>query len=449
MKNFDVIIIGGSAAGLVSALSGKANYKDKSFLLIRKEKEALVPCGIPYIFGTLSSIDQNIMPLTGILNSKIEFKQSEVIEISKENKSVRTIDGEEFSYEKLILATGSTPIFPNWIKNKDLDNIFLIPKDKIYLNKVKEKLENLNTVVVIGAGFIGVEISDELKKMGKKVYLLEILPNILKKAFDAEIAKVAEEILLKRGVELKTNVVVKEILGKEKVEAVLLDNGEEIKTDAVILSVGYKPNTSLAKKAGLELNSFGGIKVDNYLRTIDENIFAVGDCAAKVDFITRKDVPIMLASTATSEARIAGMNLYNLSTIISFKGTIAIFSTLIGNTAFASAGISEEEAKENNFEIVVDKFEGMDKHPASLPNTNKQLVKLIVAKDSGSIIGGEIIGGESVGELINVIGLAIQNKMTITELYTIQIGTHPLLTSAPTKYPLIKVAEKIILAMKK
>ena len=445
MKKFDVIVIGGSAAGLVSAMTGKANHPDKSFLLIRKEKDALVPCGIPYIYGTLESSEQNIMPLAGLKNAGIEFKQDEVIEVNKGDKTLKTADGSSFQYEKLIFATGSTPYMPDWLKGSTLENVFVIPKDKSYLDNLKNKLIDLKKVVVIGAGFIGVEISDELNKLGKNVTLVEVLPSILGKVFDFEIANAAEDVLDSRGVKLRTNIAVEEIIGNEKVEAVILKNGKRLEADAVILSMGYRPNTELAAKTGLKLNKLGAIEVDSYLRTEDKDIFAAGDCAAKVDFITREDTPVMLASTAASEARIVGMNLYNLSVVRSFTGTVAVFSTAIGDTAFAAAGITEDGAKKNGFEVVVGKSEGIDRHPGKLPGAKKQFVKLIAAKDSQVIMGGEVIGGESAGELINVIGLAIQNSMTITELYTYQIGTHPLLTSAPTKYPLIKAAESILL----
>ncbi len=445
MKNYDIIIIGGSAAGIVTALTGKSNYPNKSFLLIRKEKDAFVPCGIPYIFGTLKTSEQNIMPIQGLLKAGIEFKQDEVIEINRKDKTIKTNDGLEFKYEKLVFATGSTPYLPTWLKGYDLQNVFTIPKDKIYLDDVKEKLNNFKKIIVIGAGFIGVEISDELNKAGKDVTLIEKLPSILGKAFDSEIAKEGEKILIEKGIKLLTNTSVKEIKGFEKTTGVILENGEELEAEAIVLSMGYKPNTELALKSGFELNKFGAIKVDSYLRTEDTDIFAVGDCSAKVDFITRRYTPIMLASTAASEARLVGLNLFSFSTVRAFIGTIAIFSTVIGDFAFASAGITEEEAKKSNFDVITGVFEGIDKHPGTLPNTKKQIVKLISTKDAEVIIGGEIIGGESIGELINVIGIAIQSRMTITELYMAQIGTHPLLTSAPTNYPLIKAAEKILL----
>ena len=444
MKKYDVITIGGSASGLVSAMTGKKNNKEKSFLLIRKEKDTMVPCGIPYIFNALDSSDKNIIPLGGLKNLDVDFLQDEVVKIDRENKVVTAKSGEEFGYEKLIIATGSTPYRPAWLKGNDLENVFVIPKDKIYLDKIKEKFKGMKKIVIIGAGFIGVEVSEQLSRSGKDVTLIEVLPGILGKALDSEIASIAQEELEKEDVTVKTGVKVTEIFGNKKVEGVILETGEKIEADAVVLSMGYRPNVALAKECGLELNKLGAIQVDGYMRTEDDDVFAVGDCAAKVDFITRRATPIMLASTAASEARIAGMNLYNLSLVRRFTGTIAIFSTKVGNKAFAAAGLTEEEAKKNGIEIEVGYFEGMDKHPGTLENTSKQIVKLIATKDSDIIIGGELVGGDSVGELINVIGREIQNGTIVTELYTSQIGTHPLLTAAPTNYPLIKAAEEIL-----
>jgi len=151
----------------------------------------------------------------------------------------------------------------------------------------------------------------------------------------------------------------------------------------------------------------------------------------------------MLASTACAEARIAAMNLYKLCTIKTFGGTIAIFSTAIGKTGFAAAGLTENQAVKEGFSVVTGTFKGVDKHPGTLLGTHKQIVKLIVARESGVILGGEVIGGSSTGELINIIGLAIQNKMAVNSILTAQIGTHPLLFATPTAYPIIKAAEVI------
>ncbi|MFC1944539.1 FAD-dependent oxidoreductase [Chloroflexota bacterium] len=441
MEKTNVLVIGGSAAGIVAATTGKSFYPGKDFLLIRKEEQVLVPCGIPYIFGSLEGSEQNIIADTVLTNGGVRYKTDEVISIDKENKVCETANGTEISFEKLVLALGSIPTVPKWLKGTDLANAFLIPKDKEYLDEMASKLDGCKRVAVIGGGFIGVEVADELNKRGKDVTIVELLPHILNLAFDEELAIEAEETLKSRGVRIKGGHGIKEIVGDSKVTGVLLNDGEEIDADAVILSIGYQPNTALAEKSGIEINEKGFIRVNEYMRTDDPDILAVGDCAEKRSFVTRTQRNIMLASTACAEARIAGMNLYKLSTVKTFGGTIAIFCTAIGDTAFGAAGVTESLAKERGFDVLTGTFQGIDKHPGTLPSTKKQVVKLIVAQESGVILGGEVIGGASTGELTNLIGFAIQNRMTVNTILTAQIGTHPMLTAPPTAYPLIKAAE--------
>lgn len=350
-------------------------------------------------------------------------------------------NGNSISYDKLIIATGSQPFVPGWLKGADKKGVYTIPKNKVYLDQLMTELETCENVVVVGAGFIGVEMSDELNKSGKNITLVEIQDRILGAAFDEEVAKDAETKLSDRGVKILTGLGIQSIEGQDKVESVTLSNGETLKADAVILSMGYRPNVELAKEAGLKLNDFGFIDVDEYLRTSEKDIFAAGDCAGKRDFATNKLSRTMLASTACAEARVASLNLYNLSTFRSFKGTIGIYSTSIGETAYGVAGLTEGGAISEGFNVVTGAFTGMDRHPGKLAGAHKQTVKLVVSKDSGRIIGGEVIGGTSVGELINVIGFVVQCGMTLTDLLVAQIGTQPMLTASPAAYPLIKAAE--------
>ena len=441
MKKTDVLVIGSSAAGLVAARTTKTINPDKDVTVIRIEEITLVPCGIPYIFDSVENTNNNIMPTDKIFkDAGINLIIGKVVSILREAKVCKLENGEEISYDKLILATGSTPTIPKWLKGADLINVFTVPKNKIFLDEMQEKLKDCKKIIVIGGGFIGVELSDELIQGGKDVTLVEKLPHILALAFDKDIAVRAEELLKKRGVKVRAGIGVKEITGDKKVTGVLLDNGETIEADAVILSIGYKPNTKLTEDAGLAISEKGFIKVDEYMRTEDSDIFAVGDCAEKKDFFTRKPNAIMLASTACAEARTAGINLFKISVIKTFSGTISIFSTVIGETGFGVAGLTEIRAIEEGFDIVTGAFEGMDKHPGTLPGTQKQMVKLIVAKESGIILGGEIVGGLSVGELTNIVGFIIQNRMNINSVLTAQIGTHPMLTASPAGYPLLRAA---------
>ncbi|HPF03248.1 MAG TPA: FAD-dependent oxidoreductase [Bacteroidales bacterium] len=444
MKKTDVLVIGGSAAGMVAALTGKSSWSEKNFILAKKQKDVMVPCGIPYIFGTLEKTGQNIMPVDNMLEKAgIESIVDEAVNIDTANKTVDFASGETIQYEKLVLATGSIPVKPKWLVGGDKENVFVIPKDTLYLDAMKNSLASLKRIVVIGAGFIGVEFSDELVKRGHEVVLVEKFPEILSLAFDVELSSRIEELLKTRGVKIITGNGIKEIKGDTKVEKVVLENGEEFSTDAVLLSVGYKPNVELARKSGIYVDESNFIAVDEYMRTHVKDVFAIGDCAQKRDFVTRARVSTMLASTACAEARIAGMNLFNLNVVKTFSGTIAIYSTAVGDTGFGTAGITEARAKAEGIDTITAIFEGVDRHPGNLPGAHKQLVKLIAARYSGVIIGGEVIGGLSAGELTNVIGLAIQNRMSVNSLLTSQIGTHPCLTASPAGYPIIKAAEII------
>ena len=450
MKNTDVLVIGGSAAGMVAALTGKVHYPNKNFILVKKQKDVMVPCGIPYIFGTLGTSEKNLMPVDMMMEKNgITSIVDEATEINHKEKKVVFASGEEIGYKKLVIATGSTPVKPKWLSGADLENVFVIPKDRNYLDDMNAHLAALKKVAVIGAGFIGVELSDELNKRGFEVTLIEKLPHILNLAFDKELSVKIEEMISSRGVKVLCGNGIKAVKGDGKVQSVVLENGTSLEMDAVVLSMGYKPNTDLAKRSGIYVDEDNFIAVDEYMRTHEKDIFAIGDCAQKRDFVTRNRVPTMLASTACAEARIAGMNLFNLHVVKTFSGTIAIYSTAIGDIGFGTAGVTEQRAKEEGIDSIQGVFEGVDRHPGNLPNSHKQIVKLITARHSGVIIGGEVIGGLEAGELTNVIGMAIQNRMTVNSLLTAQIGTHPCLTASPAAYPLIKAAESIAVSMLK
>jgi NADH oxidase (H2O2-forming) len=444
MLKTDVLVIGGGPAALIAATTGRSFYPDRQFMLARQDEQVLVPCGIPYVFSTLGQLDKNIMPDVPLKNAEIEIKIAEVTAIDAGNKRCRTGNGLEIEFDKLVLATGSEPVVPQWLEGANLEQVFTISKRKECLAQVKTATESCREIVVIGGGFIGAEVSDELKKAGKEVTIVEKLPHVLGVAFDEEITVKAEKALRDRGIKLKTGVGVQKIIGQKAVTGVVLENGEQLAADAVILAVGYRPNAKLAAAAGLELNERGFIKVDEYMRTSNPDILAVGDCAEKRDFITRKTSMVMLASTATTEARIAGMNLFKLSSLKKFTGTLSIFATAFGDQGFGVAGLTKAAAQKEGFDVVCGSFEGVDKHPGTLPGAAAQMVKLIAAKDGGVIIGGEVAGSYSTGEITNLLGFIIQNRMTVNAILTAQIGTHPLLTSAPTVYPLIKAAEIVV-----
>ncbi len=440
-KKTDILVIGGGPAGIISAVTARKYYPDKKILLIKSVGEGVVPCGIPYMLSSLKSPDENRLGDESLKKNDVEVIVEEAVEINRDEKFILTGGNNRYYYEKLVLAIGSKPVSPA-ICGIDKQGVYFVYKDMNYLKDMVERVRGARNVLVLGGGFIGVEFADELSKIkGVNVYLVELLPRLLANSFDPEFSSLAEEKLRSKGVKVLTNTKVEEFIGKEKVEKARLSNGKVIDTDYVILGIGAIPNTDLALNCGLEIGKGRGIWVDEYMRTTDPDIFAVGDCAGKRDFFTRKDAPILLASIACAEARIAGANLYQLKVVRENKGTIGIYSTYVDGLVLATAGHTENSAKKEGFEISIGKFEGVDKHPSSLPGANKIKVKLIFSKQSGIILGGQVAGGFSVGELINAIGIAIQKRVSLTELETLQMATHPYLTSAPTRYPLSLAAQ--------
>ena len=446
MKKYDVIIIGGGPSGIVTGITAKKQHPEKSFLMIKEEEKELVPCGIPYIFHDLESIDQNQMGPKPFVDAGGELLVETVIKVNTEDKTLATESGKEFSFEKLVFATGSSPLIPKFIEGYDLEGVEYIKKNYNYIDSLKKKTDAAKNIVVIGAGFIGVEFSEQLAKYkDKTVSLIEAEPHCLYRAFSEDFAEKADEIVKDAGVHLYTNQKAEKLIGENgKVKGVLLSNGTIINADVVICTIGYVPNCNLAKDAGIEIDERGTIRVDNYLRTSVKDIYAVGDCSQTIGFITGRTDNIMLASTATAEARVLGNNLFYIKLLRNFAGTLSVFSTEINGKVFTSAGAIEQTARDANVQFVIGKAQDVDRHPGTLSGANQLIVKLIVSPENGEIIGGEILGGKSVGEMINTVSLAIQKAVTVYELISFQIGTHPLLTTAPTKYLLIKAAENAI-----
>jgi NADPH-dependent 2,4-dienoyl-CoA reductase/sulfur reductase-like enzyme/predicted CoA-binding protein len=441
MKKYDVIVVGGGPAGIISAVTAKKYYPDKNILLVKNIEKGVIPCGIPYMFYTLKDPQDNFMGNAPLEKNNIELRIDEVIKIDRQKNIIITKNNEEYKYKKLILALGSNPIVPQ-IDGINTKGIYGIIKEMDYLKNLKEEIKKSKNIVIIGGGFIGVEFADELSNFKDlNVSVVEFLPNILGNSFDIEFSDKAKEELIKKNVKIYTNVKAEKINGNGKAESVLLSDGSILPADIVILGIGSRPNIALAEDCRLK-TSKKGISVDKNLKTSDKNIFAIGDCSEKRDFFTKETTNVMLASTATTQARIAGCNLFE-KFIINDTGTIASYSTKINELCLGSTGMTEKTAIEKGFKIVTGIAQSPDKHPEKLPNSSKVTVKLIFS-ELGIILGGQISGGDSIGEMINVVSIAIQNKWSLMDLEKLQISTHPKLTPAPTTYPIINAAQNAL-----
>jgi NADPH-dependent 2,4-dienoyl-CoA reductase/sulfur reductase-like enzyme len=444
----DVVIVGGGPAGVITALTAKSVYPDKSICVIKEIGDGVIPCAIPYMMDTIAEPGQNAMGNLPLDKAGVDVIVGEVVQLDTDGRNVKLVDGTVHEYERLVLATGTDPVMPP-IPGIDKGGISSIRKSMSDMTALREKLRDCRDVVIIGGGFIGAEFADELGSMeGISVHLVEWMPRLLPGAFDEEFSDAVRAGLEAKGVSITTGARVVELDGGDQVKAVVLDSGVTLPADAVLVSIGAKPAVGLAAGTDLRVTENGSIWVDDYLRTSVDGVFAVGDCAEKRDFFTRKPVPVWLASTATAEARVAGTNLYGIQVLRQIQGTISAFSTQIGGVAYASAGMTCDTCAKEEFRCITATAEAPDRHPGVLPGAAPMKVKLIFADQSGILLGGQVSGGPSVGELINVIALAIQEKITVRELDMMQIATHPLLGPAPTVHPLINAAHMALAKMR-
>ncbi len=444
---YDLIIIGGGAGGISVALAVKQLYPEKRILVIRRTKKQPIPCGVPYIVKRIGSVDGNIIPDSIFEGMGIDLVIDEAISIDRENRRIKTRGGKEFEYEKLVIATGARPARIN-IPGIDLKNVVLIQKEYEPLLEVYETLKNAKKIVIIGAGFVGMEIADDLCG-DRKVHIVEILDEALPLAFDKEFGRMARMELERRGVRFYLGVSVREIVGNGRVERVILDNGEEIDADAVVVSVGTVPNSDIAKNAGLNIDKYGHIVVDAYMRTSDPNIYAVGDVAQKKNFFTGTPMKAYFSTLAIIEGRIAALHMFGGVSLGATDGALPAYSTVIGGKTFAAAGLTEEMARKMGLDIIPIKVETVNRHPAGLPNAEKILFKATFTRDDLRIIGVQIAGPKSIGEMINFAAVTIQLRLSAYDIIRLQFATQPLLTASPLSYPLHLAALKAIATQRK
>ena len=449
MSEHDVVVIGASAAGLTAALTARRHHPDKSIAVIRREQLVPIPCGIPYAFGVVGSPDKNLIPADDLLaKNEIESHIEDIVAVDRESSEVVTSSGERFGYDRLVLATGSEPTVPP-IPGVDKGNVFAIRKDVPYLNDVISALDEAKHLCIVGCGFIGVEIAEECRRRRPdlEISIVEMLTHCLQLVYDEEFSLKAEQVLEEQGINLLLDEKVTAFVGESDVEGVELDSGRRVDADIVILGIGAVPNVALAKDAGLELGPTGGINVNRYMQTSDPRVFACGDCSEKVSFFDGRPSALKLASIATMEARVAGANLFHTSRVN--VGVIGIYSTVLGDCAFAAAGLTQAQAEAKGYDVVVGACEAVNRHPGCMPGAAHLTVKLLFEAGSQILIGGQVTGAKSGGELINAISACIHRRMTADDIATFQTGTHPALTASPVSYQLVNAAEVAIQNMRR
>ncbi|EMF0381814.1 FAD-dependent oxidoreductase [Enterococcus faecium] len=427
-----IVIVGGVAGGMSAATRLRRLMEDAEIIVFEKGPYvSFANCGLPYyLSGEISDRENLLVQTPESLAARfcLDVRPNhEVTAIFPENKTVEVVHGGQKhleQYDVLVLSPGAKPVVPSIPGITEADNVFSI-RNVPDIDKVMHALEKQpNRAVIVGAGFIGLEMAENLKKRGLEVMVIEQAPHILP-TLDEEMAAFIEKELSHQGVEVITSHAVARF--EDHGKRLRLDDGRTIPADLVILSIGVRPDNQLAVTAGIELGIRGGILIDERYQTNIPDIYAVGDAIVVKQLITGKDALISLASPANRQGRqvadtISGISRRNQGSI----GT-AIIRTF-GMTA-ASTGLSERTAKENELSFEVVHVSGKD-HASYYPEATDILLKLIFHPETGEIYGAQGVGAKGVDKRIDILATVIKGHLTIFDLPELELTYAPPFGSA-------------------
>lgn len=431
-----LLIIGGVAGGATAAARARRLDEEVEIILFeRGEYISFANCGLPYYIGQVIKERDDLLVTTAEAfkaRYNIDIRPfSEVLEIDRNDKQITVKDlkiGKTYneSYDNIILSPGADPLKPP-LEGIDLENIYSlrsIPDSDLIKACVDEKKPE--SAVIVGGGFIGLEMAENLVCRGVKVTILEMLNQVMA-PMDYEMASIIHEHLIEKGVTLCLDEGVKSFSKSNDKIMVSTEKGTEIKCDMVMLSIGIRPENTLAVKAGLEIGRRGGIVVDSSMRTSDPDIYAVGDAVELKDLISNLPTMTALAGPANKQGRIASDNASGRKS--TFKGTIGTAVTKIFDLTVASTGNNEKNLKQNNTPYITS-YTHSGSHAGYYPDSEMMVIKLIFSPENGRVLGTQIVGGKGVDKRIDVIATAIHGSMTVYDLEELELAYAPPYSSA-------------------
>jgi NADPH-dependent 2,4-dienoyl-CoA reductase/sulfur reductase-like enzyme len=448
-----LIIIGGVAAGAKAAAKAHRTNPDLEIILYQDEAEvSYSACGLPYILsGKISNRDEilirkpeefkrdGINVETQHYVESIDYKFMQLIV-----KDLKTNTRKTISYDRLILATGARAIIPP-IKGVNLQGVVTLRSIE-ELDRLKYTIDStkLKKVIIIGAGYIGLELSEAFHELGIATTLVEKLDRILPR-FDPEMAQLVHDHLIENNVEIILNDGLVNINGKNgRACSIEIESGRLIEADLIVLAIGIKPNIELAKKGGVTIGETGAIKVNTKMETNLEHIYAAGDCCETIDRVSGEITWVPLGDIANLQGRVAGDNAAGGNA--HFPGTLgtSIFKTFDLNVAIT--GLSETAAKKLGFtpkSVTVKKNDKARYYPGG----KEVIVKLIADKKNGQLLGGQVIGQGASDKMIDITATALLGALTCYDMENADLAYSP--PFSPVLSPIIVAAGALSSMLKK
>lgn len=446
-----IVIVGGVAGGATAAARLRRLDETSEIVLIeRGEHISFANCGLPYYIGEVIEersklLVQTVDGMSERFNLDIRHL-SEVTEINRQDKklsitNLQTNEQYEESYDVLILSPGAKPIVPPIPGLQVAENIFTL-RNIPDTDAIKAFVDQARTkrAVVVGGGFIGLEMAENLAERDVKVTVVEMAEQVMA-PLDFEMAQIVHRHLREKGVELILEDGVQAF--ENDGEKVVLSSGTEIETDMIILSIGVQPENDLAISADLAVGERGGIQVNEYLQTTDEAIYAVGDAIEVTDFISSQPTMIPLAGPANRQGRIVANNIYGRKE--KYRGTLGTSVAKIFDLTVATTGNNEKIVKQQN-----KSYEVLHIHPAShatyYPGAEPIALKVVFDREDGKIYGAQAVGEVGVEKRIDVIATAISAGLTVFELADLELSYAPPYSSAKDPVNMAGyVAENIVM----
>jgi NADPH-dependent 2,4-dienoyl-CoA reductase/sulfur reductase-like enzyme/rhodanese-related sulfurtransferase len=435
-RRVKLLIIGGVAGGATAAARARRLDEHAEIIVFeRGEHISFANCGLPYYIGQVIKKRDSLLVTTKDAFSQrynIEVRNfSEVIAIDRSRKIVKIKDlrkggSYEESYDKIILSPGAEPLRPP-IEGIEQDNIFNLKnipdsdRIKSYLDKKRPR-----AAVIVGGGFIGLEMAENLVRRGVETTIIEMLDQVMA-PLDFEMAALVQAHLKEKGVRCVLGTGVTSFSNKEGHLVVMTGDGKHYESDLVILSIGIRPENQLAREAGLEIGKKGGIRVDASMRTSDPDIFAVGDAVEVKDLITGQPTVTALAGPANKQGRIAADNALGRKSL--FKGTLGTAVVKVFDLTVASTGANEKTLKSQRIPYEVS-FTHSGSHASYYPGAETMAIKLIFSPERGKILGAQIVGKGGVDKRIDVIATALRGAMTVYDLEELELAYAPPYSSA-------------------
>ncbi len=416
------VIIGGDAAGMSAAMQiVRADDQAEVTTLEMGTVYSYAQCGLPYVVGgVIDSFDSLIARDVETFREKYGIDARVNHEVTAVDVENQTVSGEGFQleYDKLLIATGANPVLPPW-DGADLDGIHTI-KTIPDTKAIVSELNHVSRVVIIGGGYIGLETAENFIELGKEVTIIERGPR-LAKIFDKELSEKIHEEAQKHGITLKFNESVESFEGDERVRRVITDKGA-IDADLVVVAVGVRPNTSFLDGTGIHLFGNGAIKVNAFMQTNVENIYAAGDCATQYHRVKERDDHIPLGTHANKQGRLAGRAMVGKPR--PFQGIVGTSIIKFFDLTLGRTGLAEAEIHEMGYPFKT--ITASVRHIAGYyPDSKKMDIRLSYHEETEQLLGGQIIGEAGVDKRIDVLATALFHRMRISELEDLDLAYAP------------------------